>query len=99
MRPAPTSSSRATASSTSVLAVQIISWTWDIGGNGDLYMPYDPSKLYQIMQRRAGPLAPAQAGSSGPAARQAERQRHRLARIAGAVDARAAQAMLRLDAP
>ncbi len=37
--------------STSVLAVQIISWTWDIGGNGDLYMPYDPSQLYQIMQR------------------------------------------------
>ena len=37
--------------STSVLAVQIISWTWDIGGNGDLYMPYDPSQLYRIMQR------------------------------------------------
>jgi hypothetical protein len=38
-------------SSTSVLAVQIISWTWDIGGNGDLYMPYDPAQLYRIMQR------------------------------------------------
>lgn len=37
--------------STSVLAVQIISWTWDIGGNGDLYMPYDPNQLYRITQR------------------------------------------------
>ncbi len=33
------------------LAVQVISWTWDIGGNGELYMPYDPNKLYQLQQR------------------------------------------------
>jgi hypothetical protein len=33
------------------LAVQIISWTWDVGGRGDLYMPYDPSQLYHIIQR------------------------------------------------
>lgn len=33
------------------LAVQIISWTWDVGGSGDLYMPYDPSQLYHILQR------------------------------------------------
>jgi len=29
-----------------VLAVQIISWTWNIGGTGDLCMPYDPNLLY-----------------------------------------------------
>lgn len=29
-------------------AVQIVSWTWDIGGTGDLCMPYDPSKLYKL---------------------------------------------------
>jgi hypothetical protein len=33
------------------LAVQVISWTWDVGGNGNLFMPYDPSQLYRIMQR------------------------------------------------
>lgn len=33
------------------LAVQIISYTWDIGGNGDLYMPYDPSQLYHFIQQ------------------------------------------------
>jgi hypothetical protein len=33
------------------LAVQIISYTWDIGGNGDLYMPYDPSQLYHFVQQ------------------------------------------------
>ena len=33
------------------LAVQIISWTWDIGGSGNLYMPYDPSQLYRMLQR------------------------------------------------
>ena len=37
--------------STARLAVQIISWRWDVGGNGDLYMPYDPSELYHITQR------------------------------------------------
>jgi hypothetical protein len=37
--------------STAVLAVQIISYTWDIGGSGDLYMPYDPSQLYNITQQ------------------------------------------------
>lgn len=33
------------------LAVQVISWTWDVGGNGDLYMPYDPSNLYRFIQQ------------------------------------------------
>lgn len=33
------------------LAVQIISYTWDIGGNGNLYMPYDPSQLYHFVQQ------------------------------------------------
>lgn len=33
------------------LAVQIISWTWDVGGQGNLYMPYDPSQLYHVTQR------------------------------------------------
>lgn len=31
-----------------VAAVQIISWTWEIGGTGDLCMPYDPTKLYLL---------------------------------------------------
>ena len=33
------------------LAVQIISWTWDIGGNGNLFMPYDPTQLYHVTQQ------------------------------------------------
>ena len=33
------------------LAVQVISWQWDIGGNGNLFMPYDPSQLYRLTQR------------------------------------------------
>ena len=33
------------------LAVQIISSTWDIGGNGTLYMPYDPTELYRFVQQ------------------------------------------------
>lgn len=33
------------------LAVQIISWTWNVGGTGELFMPYDPSQLYRITQR------------------------------------------------
>lgn len=37
--------------STAILAVQIISFTWDIGGNGNIYMPYDPSQLYHITQQ------------------------------------------------
>lgn len=37
--------------STQVAAVQIISWTWDIGGTGDLCMPYDPSRLYKLSQQ------------------------------------------------
>ena len=36
---------------TGTLAIQIISWNWDVGGNGDLYMPYNPNQLYQIRQR------------------------------------------------
>lgn len=38
-------------SGTSIAAVQIISWTWEIGGNGNLYMPYDPNLLYKLLQR------------------------------------------------
>ncbi|HJP72304.1 MAG TPA: hypothetical protein VJ975_11340, partial [Candidatus Limnocylindria bacterium] len=33
------------------LAVQVISWTWDVGGGGNIFMPYDPSQLYRITQR------------------------------------------------
>ena len=33
------------------LAVQLISYTWDVGGSGSLYMPYDPSQLYQFIQQ------------------------------------------------
>lgn len=35
------------ATSTQVAAVQLISWTWDLGGTGDLCMPYDPNQLYK----------------------------------------------------
>ena len=38
-------------SASGVLAIQIISWTWKINGNGNLYMPYDPALLYTILQR------------------------------------------------
>ena len=33
------------------LAVQIISYTWDVGGTGNLFMPYDPSQLYHFVQQ------------------------------------------------
>jgi hypothetical protein len=36
------------SSATQVASVQIISWTWDLGGTGDLCMPYDPNKLYKL---------------------------------------------------
>ena len=39
------------AGSTQIASVQIISWTWDIGGTGDLCMPYDPSKLFKLAQQ------------------------------------------------
>lgn len=39
------------AASTQKAAVQIISWTWDLGGTGDICMPYDPSKLYKLTQQ------------------------------------------------
>ena len=39
------------SSGTSVAAVQIIAWHFDIGGNADLDMPYDPSKLYRFDQK------------------------------------------------
>jgi hypothetical protein len=29
-------------------ALQIISWTWDVGGNSGLDMPYDPNGLYHF---------------------------------------------------
>jgi hypothetical protein len=38
-------------SETQTAAVQIISWTWDVGGTGDLCMPYDPTKLYKLNQQ------------------------------------------------
>jgi hypothetical protein len=37
-----------TGSETQKAAVQLISWTWDLGGTGDLCMPYDPTKLYKL---------------------------------------------------
>ena len=37
-----------TGTETQLASVQIISWTWDIGGTGDLCMPYDPTKLYHL---------------------------------------------------
>jgi hypothetical protein len=39
------------AGSTNVASVQIISWQWDVGGNFDLDMPYDPSQLYQFPEK------------------------------------------------
>lgn len=38
-------------SPTNTAAIQIIAWQWDIGGNGTLDMPYDPSQLYQIASK------------------------------------------------
>jgi Flp pilus assembly protein TadG len=40
-----------TGTETQVAAVQIIAWDWDIGGTGDLCMPYDPTKLYKLNQQ------------------------------------------------
>ena len=37
--------------STAILSVQIISWQWEVGGGGNLYMPYDPSQLYHFVQQ------------------------------------------------
>ena len=37
-----------TGTETQMAAVQIVSWTWDLGGTGDLCMPYDPTKLYKL---------------------------------------------------
>lgn len=37
-----------TGTETQVAAVQIIAWDWDIGGTGDLCMPYDPTELYKL---------------------------------------------------
>lgn len=39
------------ATSTQKAAVQLISWTWNIGGTGDLCMPYDPTKLFKMTQQ------------------------------------------------
>jgi len=38
-------------SPTNRAAIQIISWQWDVGGNGTLDMPYDPAGLYQLDQK------------------------------------------------
>jgi hypothetical protein len=51
---APAARVKITGNGTAVgtrLAVQVISWQWDVGGEGDLFMPYDPSQLYHITQR------------------------------------------------
>jgi hypothetical protein len=37
--------------STQIASVQVIAWTWELGGTGDLCMPYDPTKLYKLMQQ------------------------------------------------
>jgi hypothetical protein len=37
------------AGATNVASVQIIAWQFDVGGNFDLDMPYDPSQLYQFL--------------------------------------------------
>ena len=37
-----------TGTETQLAAVQVISWTWDLGGTGDLCMPYDPNTLYKL---------------------------------------------------
>jgi hypothetical protein len=42
------SGTNCSVSPTQVASVQIISWTWDLGGTGDLCMPYDPTKLYKL---------------------------------------------------
>lgn len=36
---------------TNCAAVQIISYTWEVGGGGRLEMPYDPSKFYQLTMK------------------------------------------------
>jgi hypothetical protein len=36
---------------TNCAAVQVISYTWDIGGAGQLQMPYDPSKFYDLRNK------------------------------------------------
>lgn len=41
----------ALAGNSATAAVQIISWAWDIGGNGTLNMPYDPTQLYHFDQK------------------------------------------------
>lgn len=46
-----TASSACPAGATQVLTVQIVTWRLDIGGTGDLCMPYDPSKQYQPRQQ------------------------------------------------
>jgi hypothetical protein len=34
-----------------IAAIQVISWTLDLGGTGDLCMPYDPSQLWKLNQQ------------------------------------------------
>ena len=40
-----------TGTETQIASVQIIAWTWDLGGSGILCMPYDPTKLYKLNQQ------------------------------------------------
>jgi hypothetical protein len=39
------------SSGTGFAAIQIIAWRFDIGGNADLDMPYDPNGLYQFPEK------------------------------------------------
>jgi len=40
-----------TGTETQLASVQIIAWTWNLGGTGDLCMPYDPTQLYKLSQQ------------------------------------------------
>jgi hypothetical protein len=34
-----------------VAGVQILAWQFDIGGNGNLFMPFDPDELSPIISK------------------------------------------------
>jgi hypothetical protein len=40
-----------TGTETQKASVQIVAWNWDLGGTGDLCMPYDPTQLYHLTQQ------------------------------------------------
>ena len=39
---------RGSRGSTNTASIQVIAWQFDVGGNGNLDMPYDPNQLYQF---------------------------------------------------